>query len=93
VRLSACIPSIHPSIHPSLGLELTRPTASNPPPRELKVSDPAVRDLTLAELGLAPSSVLQLRFVDDGLNRAFLFPGPPLLPVEAAAPCLRNGLD
>jgi tether containing UBX domain for GLUT4 len=46
--------------------------ASNPPPRDLKVSDPDVRDLTLAELGLAPSSVLLLRFVDDELNRAFL---------------------
>ena len=48
--------------------------ASNPPPRDLKVSDPDVRDLTLAELGLAPSSVLLLRFVDDALNRAFLSP-------------------
>jgi hypothetical protein len=46
--------------------------ASNPPPRDLKVSDSDVRDLTLAELGLAPSSVLLLRFVDDALNRAFL---------------------
>ena len=45
--------------------------ASNPPPRDLKVSDPDVRDLTLAELGLAPSSVLLLRFVDDELNRTF----------------------
>ena len=45
--------------------------ASNPPPRDLKVSDPDVRDLTLTELGLAPSSVLLLRFVDDALNRVF----------------------
>ena len=81
-------PDLYPSV---LGLELTRrvpePTASNPPPRELKVSDPAVRDLTLAELGLAPSSVLHLRFVDDELNRASLFfpsrfPGSPLLHAE-----------
>ncbi len=36
------------------------------------MSDPDIRDLTLAELGLAPSSVLLLRFVDDALNRAFL---------------------
>jgi hypothetical protein len=43
-------------------------TASNPPLRDLKVSDPNVRDLTLAELGLAPSSILHLRFVDDSLN-------------------------
>lgn len=35
-----------------------------PPKRDLKVSDPAVRDLTLSELYLAPSSVLLLRFED-----------------------------
>jgi hypothetical protein len=46
--------------------------ASNPPPRDLKVSDPAVRDLTLAELGLSPSSILHLRFIDDSLNRSFV---------------------
>jgi len=49
--------------------------SSNPPPRDLRVSDPDVRDLTLAELGLAPSSVLLLRFVDDELNRSNL-PAP-----------------
>jgi hypothetical protein len=62
----------------SIGLELTslfpEPyIASNPPPRDLKVSDPSVRDLTLGELGLAPSSILHIRFVDDGLNRACPF--------------------
>ena len=61
-------------------------TASNPPPRELKVSDPAVRDLTLAELGLAPSSVLHLRFVDDELNRKSLFRPFPRFPF-ALCPC------
>jgi hypothetical protein len=66
--------------------------ASNPPPRDLKVSDPAVRDLTLGELGLAPSSILHLRFVDEGLNRACPFLRGslvPLPPVEEAAalPC------
>ncbi|KAK7064712.1 hypothetical protein R3P38DRAFT_2826091 [Favolaschia claudopus] len=35
-----------------------------PPKRDLKVSDPAVRDLTLSDLNLAPSSVLLLRFED-----------------------------
>ncbi|KAF7340113.1 hypothetical protein MVEN_01929700 [Mycena venus] len=35
-----------------------------PPKRDLKVSDPTVRDLTLSELYLAPSSVLLLRFED-----------------------------
>lgn len=39
-----------------------------PPKREFRVSDPAVRDLSLAELQLAPSSVLLLRFEDDSLN-------------------------
>jgi tether containing UBX domain for GLUT4 len=80
---------IHPPLYPS-GLlvwnsQICSPNlciASNPPPRDLKVSDPTVRDLTLGELGLAPSSILHFRFVDDGLNRAcpflrlfrFLFP-------------------
>ncbi|KAJ7356752.1 hypothetical protein DFH08DRAFT_849961 [Mycena albidolilacea] len=35
-----------------------------PPKRDLKVSDPAVRDLSLSDLYLAPSSVLLLRFED-----------------------------
>jgi hypothetical protein len=47
-----------------------------PPKRDLKVSDPTVRDLTLAELQLAPSSVLLLRFEDDQLNRASLCLNP-----------------
>ncbi|CAE6425715.1 unnamed protein product [Rhizoctonia solani] len=39
-----------------------------PPARELKVSDAAVRDKSLLELQLAPSSVLLLRFLSDELN-------------------------
>jgi hypothetical protein len=87
--------SIHPSGF-SIVLQLTTETiyiASNPPPRDLKVSDPAVRDLTLGELGLAPSSILHLRFVEDGLNRSypflrFLFP-----PVRGGGcPCCRSPL-
>jgi len=39
-----------------------------PPKRELKVSDPAVRDLSLYDLHLAPSSVLHLKFLDESLN-------------------------
>lgn len=39
-----------------------------PPKRELKVSDPNVRDLSLFDLQLAPSSVLHLKFEDDSLN-------------------------
>lgn len=42
-----------------------------PPRRELKVSDPKVRDLTLFQLQLAPSSVLLLGFLDESLNSGF----------------------
>ncbi|KAI0059190.1 hypothetical protein BV25DRAFT_1829229 [Artomyces pyxidatus] len=44
--------------------------SQSPPLRELKVSDPKVRDLSLAELQLAPSSVLLLKFEDDSLNHS-----------------------
>ncbi|KAI0833759.1 hypothetical protein BC628DRAFT_1345173 [Trametes gibbosa] len=37
----------------------------SPPKRELRVSDPKVRDLSLVELDLAPSSILLLKFLDD----------------------------
>ncbi|KAG5635782.1 hypothetical protein H0H81_010142, partial [Sphagnurus paluster] len=40
----------------------------SPPKRDLKVSDPKVRDLSLSQLQLAPSSVLLLRFEDESLN-------------------------
>lgn len=40
-----------------------------PPKRDLKVSDPKVRDLSLTQLQLAPSSILLLRFEDEALNR------------------------
>ncbi|KAI3604832.1 alveolar soft part sarcoma chromosome candidate 1-like [Moniliophthora roreri] len=39
-----------------------------PPRRDLKVSDVKVKNLSLAELQLAPSSVLLLRFEDESLN-------------------------
>ncbi|CAL1715722.1 unnamed protein product [Somion occarium] len=39
-----------------------------PPKRELRVSDPNVRDLSLFDLHLAPSSVLHLKFMEDSLN-------------------------
>jgi hypothetical protein len=42
--------------------------AQSPPKRDLKVSDPDVKNLSLAELRLAPSSVLLLRFQDVSLN-------------------------
>jgi len=60
--------------------------SSNPPPRDLKVSDPDVRDLSLAGLGLAPSSVLHLRFVDDALNR-------PNLPAPLASAVLEHAVE
>ncbi|KAF9267673.1 hypothetical protein L218DRAFT_1073782 [Marasmius fiardii PR-910] len=39
-----------------------------PPQRDLKVSDMKVKNLSLVELQLAPSSVLLLRFEDESLN-------------------------
>jgi tether containing UBX domain for GLUT4 len=47
---------------------LTYRGADQPPARELKVSDATVRDKTLIELELAPSSVLLLRFLSSELN-------------------------
>lgn len=41
-----------------------------PPKRDLKVSDLTVRDLSLAQLQLAPSSILLLRFEDESLNHS-----------------------
>lgn len=43
-----------------------------PPKRELKVSDPNVRDLSLYDLQLTPSSVLLIKFIDEELNHAHL---------------------
>ncbi|KAG7089654.1 hypothetical protein E1B28_011315 [Marasmius oreades] len=43
-----------------------------PPRQDLKVSDVNVRNLSLAELQLAPSSVLLLRFEDESLNGRYL---------------------
>ncbi|KAG6837954.1 hypothetical protein H0H93_008348 [Arthromyces matolae] len=55
-----------------------------PPKREIKVSDPQVKDLSLAQLQLAPSSVLLLRFLDDSLN-ASTVPAPLLSTMLAEA--------
>ncbi|KAM6504388.1 hypothetical protein JOM56_001331 [Amanita muscaria] len=53
----------------------------SPPKRDLKVSDPNVRDLSLSELQLSPSSVLLLRFESEELNyilaQAIDLPLPP----------------
>ncbi|KAF9243563.1 hypothetical protein BU15DRAFT_43092 [Melanogaster broomeanus] len=61
----------------------------SPPKRDLKVSDPGVRDLTLAELQLAPSSVLLLRFEDETLNSSDV-PAPLLSTIAAQATELHN---
>ncbi|KXN84564.1 Tether containing UBX domain for GLUT4 [Leucoagaricus sp. SymC.cos] len=50
----------------------------SPPKRDLKVSDPNVRGLSLSELQLAPASVLLLRFEDESLNHVNVT--APLLP-------------
>jgi hypothetical protein len=46
----------------------------SPPKRELKVSDAAVRDLSLYDLQLSPSSVLHIKFFDETLNREAMLP-------------------
>ncbi|KAH7919368.1 hypothetical protein BV22DRAFT_1040964 [Leucogyrophana mollusca] len=56
----------------------------SPPKRDLKVSDPKVRDLSLAELQLAPSSVLLLRFEEESLNGSDI-PAPLMLSIAAQA--------
>ncbi|KAK0193590.1 hypothetical protein F5146DRAFT_924935 [Armillaria mellea] len=55
-----------------------------PPKRDLKVSDVTVRDLTLAQLQLAPSSVLLIRFEDDSLNGSHV-PAPLITNVLSQA--------
>ncbi|KIY63542.1 hypothetical protein CYLTODRAFT_458027 [Cylindrobasidium torrendii FP15055 ss-10] len=55
-----------------------------PPKYDLKVSDPAVRDKTLGQLKLAPSSVLLLRFIDADLKPVDV-PSPLLDSVIAQA--------
>lgn len=54
----------------------------SPPKREFRVSDPKIREMTLAELQLAPSSVLLVRFEDGSLNRSDV--PAPLLPTLMA---------
>ena len=54
---------------------LSRPDQT-PPPRELKVSDPKVRDLSLLQLELVPTAVLHVKFLDESLNRELPFKQP-----------------
>jgi len=55
-----------------------------PPNRDLKVSDLTVRDLSLSELQLAPSSVLLFRFEDQSLNKSDV-PAPLIPSIMAQA--------
>lgn len=50
----------------------------SPPKRDLKVSDPKVKGLSLSGLQLAPASILLVRFEDDNLNHIHVT--APLLP-------------
>ncbi|PPQ96239.1 hypothetical protein CVT26_005566 [Gymnopilus dilepis] len=59
---------------------------NQPPKRDLKVSDTTVRDLSLAELELAPSSILLLRFEDDALNH-------PSVPAPLAPSIMEQAID
>jgi len=54
-----------------------------PPPRELKVSDPKVRDLSLLQLELVPTAVLHIKFLDEALNHNDV--QAPLIPSVLAA--------
>ncbi|KAJ7698458.1 hypothetical protein B0H16DRAFT_1645067 [Mycena metata] len=63
-----------------------------PPKRDLKVSDPSVRDLTLAELYLAPSSVLLLRFEDAAHEEARALNGSDM-PAPLAPEVLSQAID
>ncbi|KAF9000742.1 hypothetical protein BDQ17DRAFT_1307839 [Cyathus striatus] len=58
----------------------------SPPKRDLKVSDPEVRDLSLAQLQLAPSSILLLRFEDESLNHINV-------PAPLSSPVLSQAID
>ncbi|KAL5485767.1 hypothetical protein ACEPAI_6808 [Sanghuangporus weigelae] len=49
-----------------------------PPRRDLKVSDPNVKDKTLFDLHLAPRSILHFRFLDDSVELDSITGPPPL---------------
>ena len=60
-----------------------------PPPRELKVSDPKVRDLSLLQLQLIPTAVLHLKFLDESLNRK----PPPKQPIPDSTLFVDNNVQ
>ncbi|KAL5526808.1 hypothetical protein ACEPAF_8533 [Sanghuangporus sanghuang] len=51
-----------------------------PPRRDLRVSDPNVRDKTLFDLHLSPRSILHFRFLDDSVELDSITGPPPLYP-------------
>ncbi|KAI6025024.1 hypothetical protein PISMIDRAFT_673162 [Pisolithus microcarpus 441] len=87
------IKSVYTFVHSSLRDDV-KPVGfilyQSPPKREFRVSDPKIRAMSLAELQLAPSSVLLARFEDDSLNRsnvpAPLLPGLMARAIELPAP-------
>jgi len=61
-----------------------------PPPRELKVSDPKVRDLSLLQLELVPTAVLHIKFFDESFNRE-LPSKQPIVPLSSVCRQQRTG--
>ncbi|KAH8117752.1 hypothetical protein DFH11DRAFT_856240 [Phellopilus nigrolimitatus] len=51
-----------------------------PPRRDLRVSDPAIRDKSLYDLRLVPQSILYFRFLEDDVKLDLPTGPPPLLP-------------
>jgi tether containing UBX domain for GLUT4 len=88
------------SLPPLESQAYSRSQDQSPPKRDLKVSDPAVRDLSLADLKLAPASMLLLRFEDESLNRTAVYDGHsgtrltvPAADVDSPAPLLPSILS
>ncbi|KAF9650203.1 hypothetical protein BDM02DRAFT_3093571 [Thelephora ganbajun] len=68
-----------------------------PPPRELKVSDPKVRYLSLLQLQLVPTAVLYVKFLDESLNhnnvQAPLVPSTFAAAIDLPLPSNTDGSD
>jgi tether containing UBX domain for GLUT4 len=68
-----------------------------PPPRELKISDPKVRDLSLLQLQLVPTAMLHVKFLDESLNhndvQAPLVPSILATAINLPLPPSLNELD
>lgn len=80
-RIQSIYTFVHSSLHDDVK-PVNFMLYQSPPKREFKVSDPKIRELSLVELQLAPSSVLLVRFEDDSLNRSNV--PAPLLPALMA---------